>query len=317
MSQRNYYVVLNTRSGTANDLGLTPEALRQHFSEAGHEVTVDADTDEPLPDRIERAKASGADVIVAAGGDGTATAIASAIVGTDTILGILPLGTINLLARDLGVPLDINQWMAALDGMEPRRIDVGEANGRIFLHKVVIGFIPGVAAGREKIRGRGELAAKIGLVRYFFRRLLRARRMAVEIQYRNGEAKVERVLAIAVANNDYAEGPGRFFSRDRLDGGSLSLYVLKHLTIRDFFRLTLGMLLGHWRQDDALEIENVGSVTIRTRKSLQKVMLDGEVESFDVPVNFKIRPGALWVLAPAVAEGITAEATMPEAVVGA
>jgi diacylglycerol kinase family enzyme len=312
MSQKNYYVVLNARSGTANALGITPETLQQRFSDAGHSVTLDGDTDEPLANRIERAKASGADVIVAAGGDGTATAIASAIVDTDTVLAVLPLGTINLLARDLRLPFDLDQWIAALDAMQPRRIDVGEANGRTFLHKVVIGFIPGLAAGREKIRGRSELSVKIGFVRYFFRRLLRTRRIAVEIKYRSGETRVERVIAIAVADNDYAEGPGRFFSRERLDGGSLSLYVLKHLTIGDLFRLTVGMLMGNWRHDEALEIENVNSVTIRTRKSPIKVMIDGEVETFEVPLHFKIRPGALWVLAPSTAETAVPEAAVPD-----
>jgi diacylglycerol kinase family enzyme len=93
--------------------------------------------------------------------------------------------------------------------------------------------------------------------------------------------------------------------------------VLKHLTLSDLFRLTIGMLLGNWRQDEALEIENVGSVTIRTRKSLIKVMIDGEVETFAVPMNFKIRPGALWVLAPAGAVMGGAEASLPDAAVEA
>ena len=306
MSDRHYHVVLNVRSGTALAMGLTPEILEQHFRREGHAFTIDADGTAPLAQRIARAIASGAEIIVAAGGDGTATAIAGAIIGTAQTLAILPLGTVNMLARDLGLPLGLAEWVAAMGAMQPRLIDVGEVNGRIFLHKVVIGFVPGIAAGREQIRGRTGLAAKIGFLRFFFRRLFRARRIAVEIKYRNGETRAKRVLAIAVANNDYAEGFGRVFSRQQLDGESLCLYVLKHLTLGDFFRLTTGMFLGSWQQDDALEIESVRAVTIRTRKPMLRVMIDGEIESFAVPLSFRIRPGALSVLAPVPTEEVLA-----------
>ena len=112
----------------------------------------------PLAAQVAAAIDSDADVIVAAGGDGTITAVASALVGTDTALAILPLGTVNLLARDLGIPLDVNAAIAALAAMQPRKIDVGEVNGAVFLHKIVFGFVPGLAAARERLRGRGFLA---------------------------------------------------------------------------------------------------------------------------------------------------------------
>jgi diacylglycerol kinase family enzyme len=294
-------VILNPRSGTVLAMGLTPEVLQEHFQQEGHEVTIDAGED-PMLEKLERARNSAAEVIVAAGGDGTATAIAGAILGTGKSLAFIPLGTINLLARDLGLPFDIPKWVAELDAMEPQLIDVGEVNGKIFLHKVVIGLIPGIAAGREKIRGLGGIGAQLGFLRYFFRRLVRARRMAIEIKYRSGETRIERVLSVAVANNGYDEGLGRFFSRERLDGDSLTLYIIKHLTPGDVFRLVLEMLLGTWRQDEALQIESVRSVTIRTRKQVQKVMIDGEIEAFNVPLNFSIRPAALPVLAPVPVE---------------
>ena len=75
-----------------------------------------------------------------------------------------------------GLPDKPQTPVAALVTGETHRIDVGEVNGRIFLHKVVVGVIPGVAAGREHIRGRHDTSAKIGFLRYFFRRLARARR---------------------------------------------------------------------------------------------------------------------------------------------
>lgn len=309
MQQSRYHIVLNPQSGTALATGISAEELTRRFEAHGYSAVVeDGGT---LASRIEKALRSDAEVIVAAGGDGTVTALAGAMIDSDKTLAVLPLGTANLLAHDLGVPLDLDQTIAALGQMQKRLIDVGEVNGRIFLHKVVIGLIPGIAAAREQVRGRNDLRAKLEFVSHFFARILNARRIAVEINPREGEARVARVQSIAVANNDYDEGLGRFFSRERLDAGNLSLYVLKHLTLTDIARLTLGMLLGNWRQDEALEIANVSAVTVRTRKPRLRAMIDGEVETLAVPLTFRIRPAALSVLAPAAAGKGQAERAEP------
>ncbi|MET3925808.1 diacylglycerol kinase family protein [Devosia sp. 2618] len=299
MTDTSYYVILNANAGTANATGVTPEALFELFSRNGLKATIDADSDRPLSDRINDAMASDASTIVAAGGDGTITALAATLVGAEKSLAILPLGTVNALAKDLHVPLDLPSAVAALATGVEQRIDVGEVNGRMFLHKVVIGLIPGMAAGREHIRGRQDASAKIGFMRYFFRRLARARRLAVVIEPNEGVRRVERVQAIAVASNSYDEGLGQFFSRQSLDRGTLTLYVLHHLTTRDFFRLTASMLLGRWKSDEALTVESVKAITINVRKPMVQVMFDGEVEMLHTPLEFKIRPLALSVIVPA------------------
>lgn len=302
-----YYVVLNSSAGTANATGVTAEALQAMFDAEGLHATIDADAHIPLGDRIDRALASGAEVIVAAGGDGTITALANALVGTDKTLAILPLGTVNALARDLGVPMQLQQAVSAMGHAQRRQIDVGEVNGKVFLHKVVVGLIPAVAAGRERIRGREDFLAKLGLFRYFLRRVARTRRIAVSIDPSEGEARVERVQAIAVASNAYDEAFGHFFSRQQLDGGTLTLYVLKRLGVGDLVRLTSGMLLGRWREDEALSIQSVRGVTINSHKSFIKVMFDGDVQTLTTPLTFRIRPLALSVLTPAPAEKTQAD----------
>lgn len=300
MSQRSFHLVLNVNSGTVQALGVTESDLRAMFEERGLDVTIDADPDAQLSDRIQAALESDADTIIAAGGDGTVTALATAVVDTDKNLAILPLGTANLLARDLGVPLDLAECIDALATMEPLAIDVSEVNGTIFLHKAVIGVIPELAAGREYIRGQG-VGAKIGYMRYFFRRIARARRLALEIATDDGSTRIERVQAIAVASNAYDEGLGRFFHRDKLDTGLLTIYVLKHLNTGDMLKLAAGMLAGRWRDYDALDISTARSVTIRSKKPRLQLMIDGEVMSMEVPLEFKIYPRALSVLTPLAA----------------
>lgn len=297
MIQRRFHLVLNVNSGTVQALGVTADDLKAMFAEHGLEVTIDADPRAELSDRIRTALESDADTIIAAGGDGTVTALATAIIESDKSLAILPLGTANLLARDLGLPLDLDECIEALARMEPLAIDVSEVNGTIFLHKAVIGVIPELAAGREHIRGRGP-GAWIGYAAYFFRRIARARRLALEIATGDGQTRIERVQAIAVASNAYDEGLGRFFHRDKLDTGLLTIYVLRHLNIGDVFKLAMGMLAGRWRDYGGLDISTAKSVTIRSKKKRLQLMIDGEVSSMEVPLQFKIYPRALTVLAP-------------------
>lgn len=316
MQDRHYHVVLNPNSGGAVALGLTAETLKERFDAAGYAATVDADCDTPLKERIERAVASDADTIVAAGGDGTVTAIAHAILDTTKALAVLPTGTANLLARDLNIPLDLEKAITTLSEMQPRRIDVGEVNDRTFLHNVTIGLIPEIAVAREQIRGRSDLSAKLGFAQFLLRRLTRAKRLAVEIVLDGSQSRAQRVQAVSVANNAYDEGFGHVFSRARLDAGCLNVYTFKHLALGDFVRLTLGMAVGQWRKHEALTIESACKVTLRLKRPSIMTMLDGEVETMDLPLNFRIRPLALTVLAPAPAEVVADDAEQPEFAVG-
>ncbi|MET3896237.1 diacylglycerol kinase family enzyme [Devosia sp. UYZn731] len=298
MGEHRYHVVLNANAGTANATGVTKAGLQAIFEANGLQAEIDADPSQPMTDRVARAVSSAADIVVAAGGDGTITALAAALVDSPKSLAILPLGTVNALAKDLKVPLDLAMAVKSLVTATPQSIDVGEVNGRVFLHKVVIGLIPAVAAGRERIRSNQTMAAKLGLLRYFLRRIARTRRLAVVIDTDMSDAKAERVQAIAVASNAYNEGFGQFFHRENLDRGTLTLYVLKHFTFADLVRLTGGMLLGRWRDDEALRVESITKATIRSHKALLKVMFDGEVETMHTPLEFRIRPLALSVLTP-------------------
>ena len=296
-NQSSYYVLLNTRSGTAHALGVTADTLAQSMERHGYQFAIDADDESSFEDRISDALASEHDVIIAAGGDGTASGVASALVGSEKTLAVMPLGTVNSLAKDLSVPLDIEAWVAALGSMEKRRVDVGEVNGRIFLHMVVIGLIPSLAAGRELMRGQMGIGAKIGLLRYFLRRLARTRRLAVQIDPEGETARIERVQSIAISCNPYEEAAGSILKRETLDAGELTLYTLTRLGTWDIVRLGSEMLLGRWKQDEALSIQSVSAVTIRSRKPRLQVMIDGEIESMAVPLVFRIRPSALQVLA--------------------
>lgn len=311
MTQRRFHVVFNPRSGTAQALGLTTEDLVSRFNENGIDATIDADDDAPLTERVARAVASDADVIVAAGGDGTAAAVARGVIDTDKTLAVLPLGTMNVLARDLNVPLDLDEAIAVLGAGELRRIDVGELNGSIFLESVAIGVVTPLAAMREAVRGKG-FGATLSFIGHCIGRLSQRRRYAVELEDADGGGtRIERVRAIVIANGPYDEEFGHFLSRRSIDSGALSVYVVRRLSFLDAVRLGIEMLAGRWKDDDALDIQTARSVEIRIKPRRMRVVLDGEVEMIETPLRFRIRPLALPVIAPATEAASVGEEAVP------
>lgn len=294
------HILLNSRSGTA--ASVTTEGLATALRQTGREVDIDDDATLAMASRVARARESNADLIVAAGGDGTVAALAAALADTDKILAILPLGTVNAVAKDLGLPLVVDEWIARLDEMAPRKIDLAEVNGKLFLHMAVLGFIVGIAAGRERIRQSG-IPAKLSFLNFLWRRLARAQQMAVQIVDADDKVTVARIKALAISNNELSDAAGPGLTRAAVDAGVLGLYLLKTSAATDLLRVTTGVLLGSWRQDNAVSVDASKSFTVRTRRTTLHVMLDGEIERLSSPLHFKVRPRALTVLAPRAKEG--------------
>ncbi len=112
---RRIVLVANVAAGSLVDGGLTPDALRERLEMAGLTVVPEPRPDAPLPERLEAAATMpGIDAVAVAGGDGTLACAAQALTGRQVPLGILPLGTMNLLAKDLGLPLDLDAAIAVL-----------------------------------------------------------------------------------------------------------------------------------------------------------------------------------------------------------
>lgn len=305
MSNRHYHVIFNPNAGTALTTGLTTETLTELFTAAGLSFEIDDKDDEPLTDRIAKAIAGPADIIVAGGGDGTVLACAEGLLDSEKILAILPLGTINGLARDLELPLDIPKAVQILAELEPRAVDVAEVNGRPFLHNVIIGLVPGIGVGREKVRGSG-IGGKVKFTLFMIRRLARARRIALALQLNGTDnVRVERLQSLVVVNNSYDQRFGRFMARRRLDRGRLTAYLIRNLRFGDAVRLAAEMLLGTWGGDHVIEYEKVQQLTVLSKKPLLSVSMDGEVLMLETPLNFSVRPKSLNVLAPVVVEAET------------
>jgi len=234
---------------------------------------------------------------VVGGGDGTISAAASALVGTKTVLGILPLGTLNHFARDLGIPTKLEDAAKLIAERHERKVNVAEMNGRIFINNSAIGLYPLLVVDRDSQRrrlGRSKAAAMlVASIRTLFR--FGHQRLVLTIDDRN--AQIDTPL-LFVGNNDYRMDLAAAGQRDSLEGGRLCVLVMRKKTRRGFIAATFRALLGRSRTDDMVRLDDAERLRVSSRKRMIAVSLDGEVARVELPLEYKIRPKALRVTAP-------------------
>lgn len=294
-------LIVNSSSGSLIGRPDAAAELASKLREAGLEVSEVLDGDAgDLDARMARARDLPVQAIVTAGGDGTIATAAEALLGSDKVLAPLPLGTMNLLAKDLGVPVDLDAAILAFADAEVVEIDVGDVNGRKFLCNSMLGVPARLAERRERNRlhmgfigwWRQAIAGLKSMYRY--------PAMRIGLDLGDGPVTI-RSKAIVVANNAYDEGFGQVLTRSRLDRGELTLYATRRLSAWPLVRLSIRMALGRWTHDVDLETHHVAALTVTSRRKLLRVMNDGETRLMRPPLNYRVLPKALKVLRPRTA----------------
>ena len=237
-------------------------------------------------------------VIVAAGGDGTVCAVAQVLAGGTVPLGILPLGTLNHFARDLGLPLDIREAVAVIAAGRIATVDAAEVNGRIFVNNSSIGLYPNMVRDRDRqLRQRRRtkwLAMALALLRVLRRPM--ARRLIIEC---GGRVERQRTPFAFIGNNVYDTTLPTLGRRATLSAGELCLFIAKPRSHLAAVGLMLRLALG--RADQARDFESsiAKALEIGSRHRRLTIALDGEILRLRTPLRYRTRPGALRVLVPA------------------
>ena len=248
-------------------------------------------------DAAREAAAAGACAIVAGGGDGTVSAVASVVAGTNAALGVLPLGTLNHFAKDAGIPMDLEAAVATVLAGHIKAVDTGEVNGRTFLNNASIGIYPDIVVERERLRQLGRwkwTALAIATLRI----LRRYRRLVVRVAAGDG-VEHARTAFVFVGNNEYQVDGLSLGARTRLDGGRLFAYLAPRVHTRELPTLLALALAGRARERQALESIEATALHVATPGLRRlRVALDGEVIVMRAPLQFRVRPGALRVIAP-------------------
>lgn len=294
-------IVVNRHAGTVRSMGAdaVEKLITDAFGEAAHVTLLDGSA---IDKHIRRLlDTGGIDRLIIGGGDGTLASAAGLAAGTGVAIGILPLGTMNLVARTIGMDPDLATALAQLRDAEVTPVDAGRANGRLFLHHVSFGLQPRMVRLRERLGYSSRLTKILAATRATIAVLLnpRSQRLGLTI---DGEQVELKTPGLIVSNNAYENAA--MLKQARLDGGVLGLYALAPMSLVAYLRLAIDVLRGRW-QDNVHVTERRGRHVrlVRHRRLRRdsrsiKATLDGELTLFRLPLVIKTQPAALRMLVP-------------------
>jgi YegS/Rv2252/BmrU family lipid kinase len=236
--------------------------------------------------------------IVAAGGDGTVNAVASALVGTQATLGVIPLGTLNHFAKDAGIPLDLDAAVETIINGATKLVDVGELNGRLFINNSSLGLYPAIVQERCEHQRRG-LSKWIAFARAVYTVMRRAPSFHASLHADGKYDGTDRTPFIFVGNNAYETTGLAIGERRELDGGKLWVCSAPGAGRAALIEVAIRALLGRASPGE-LKVVEAEELWVQPRKNRHvKVANDGEVFSVSPPLHYRIRPQALRVIVPA------------------
>lgn len=245
--------------------------------------------------RIENEKP---DAVWVAGGDGTIISVVRVLNKYNIPIGVLPFGTMNLLARDLGMDMTIAKAVEQLKQASTRSIDLAFVNGHPFLNICNIGISTNFTQMRERLRHQSPWIMWPLLCWYMIKSIFIYPAMTVEVRIKGKTVKY-RTRSVSISNNPLSEKTILFPTRASINQGLLGFYIAQDNSTRSIPLLMLKLLIGTWSYDSNLSFfYSTSAVIVQKRKRRFKIMIDGELHKFKGPVRFKIKPGAVSMLFP-------------------
>jgi diacylglycerol kinase family enzyme len=301
--------VFNRDGGTFRLTDMDAFAARAEaiFAEAGHTLACRAIEGRHLIAELERASADPqADVMLAGGGDGTISAAAAVSFRSGKPLAVLPAGTMNLFARTLRMPLNLDEALKAIALGRLYDADIATANGRPFVHQYSVGLHARLVRIREELPYTNRWQKLGASIRAVFAAVSKRLRFQVEIVTPRGR---ERRIASGVTVSNNLLGEGHVPHADVIDGGVLGVYLAKPMTWSEALRFMVLVPIGRWKGHPRVSEREVREVTLTfpRRKKSARAVIDGELIPLAARVDLRMHPGALKVFAPqALAELLAA-----------
>ena len=290
-------VLLNRDGGAVAADAKIANKVGDAFAAAGLNAKIEMIAGGDFVERCRAVSERGEALLVIGGGDGTISAAASVLVGTETILGILPLGTLNHFARDLGIPMELEEATKLIAAGRGRRVDVAEMNDRIFINNSAIGLYPLMVLDRDLQRKRLGRSKRLAMIVASLRTLARFNHQRLTLTVNDEKERVDTPL-LFVGNNDYRIDIGAPGQRESIEDGRLSVFVMRKKTRAGFIAASVRTLFNRARDDDMVQIEDVQRLRVSSHRPALAVSLDGEVVGASPPLDYKIRKKALRVIGP-------------------
>jgi YegS/Rv2252/BmrU family lipid kinase len=293
--------IVNGRAGS-DRAALAAQHVAQLFEQRDVPVqTVVVEDGRQLTPIARRYAEDGCRTIVAAGGDGTVSAVASALVGTKSALGVLPLGTLNHFAKDMNIPLELDAAVWTILNGVSTQVDVGEVNGRTFVNNSSIGLYPAIVRERSAEQSRG-MSKWLAFIRAVYKVMRRCPSFYASVHANSVLEPTDKTPFIFVGNNRYETHGLRIGERDRLDGGHLWVCRAPGADRAALIRLAVRAVLRKTTLGE-LKILEADELWVHTRRNRRlKVANDGEVFTTRAPLHYRILPKSLRVIVPPGAE---------------
>lgn len=292
--------VFNRDGGTfkTTDMDAYCARAEEIFAAAGHDISFSVVAGRDVVDRLEAAsREEGVEALIAGGGDGTISAAAGIAWRAGIPLGVIPAGTMNLFARSLKLPLDINAVLETLAEGRVQAVDIATVNDRPFVHQ----FSAGLHARLVRMRNAMNFASRLGKMRASTRAafgvMLRPSRFEVVFDIDHDGRNEHRVVsAISVSNNPFGENP--LFFADDLTTGKLGVYLADSLKPIGVAKLAFDILRGRLKDNEAVSATTAEVVRLHFPKRRHGALcvVDGELIRMPRNVEIRLHAGELKVL---------------------
>lgn len=236
-------------------------------------------------------------LVIAAGGDGTVSSVASVLVGKNATLGVLPLGTLNHFAKDLSLPMDLAGATEVIAQGNVRQVDVGEVNGRTFINNCSLGIYSHVATERDRLRKKWKIGKWLAMGLAACKILGHFPMVSVRLEA-DEKARTRKTPVVFVGNNEYQFDKLRVGIRESLSNGQLSLYVANTQSRWGFLQMSVRACFGRLLDAEDLEASKHTELWITSRRRTLLVAMDGEVTRMQPPLHYRILPSSLRVCVP-------------------
>ena len=292
--------VLNEDSGTLRTARVDEycQFLDQLCASHGHQAEISPVHGDQLAETLEKVfNTRNTDAVFVAGGDGTISAAARLAWKAQIPLGVIPAGTMNLFARSLKIPLEIEDAARALVAGQAFSVDIATANGRPFLLQYTAGFHPQMVHQRNEAQFNSRLGKIRATIFAALDAIRRPPSFAVEVML-DGKTREMTLSSIAVSNNPYGEGHLPY--ADDLTGGTLAIYLARPADTATNAKMLADLTLGTWRANPDIQEMQAKEVRLRfpSRHKRAKASVDGELVTLEGAVEFSIHPAALPVILP-------------------
>ena len=285
-------MLINRAASAAACLGnALGETLERAFAEAGQAIELELVDGVDVAEAVARHR--GKPRLVVGGGDGTLGYAAAVLANTGTALAILPLGTRNHLAQQIGIPLDLGEAVAVALGGQRRRLNLASAGDRVFISNAVFG----IYSRSLRQRGRQMWAKVLGSLpaAWHVLRHMRAQRFTLDV---DGLTRGIVTPLLFIGNNHSPSEPSPIIERGALAEGRLSIHAVAAQRAHQLIGFALRSLVGLARPErDFAECANADEVVIEGQGWIE-CALDGEREWLPLPLCLRSLPSALGVVTP-------------------